>query len=84
MNRFNQHLLEVNESYLQHMWHALSFAINLGVASLVCTLHAFFPFLFEKQGSTMVQRLYDRMVENRHDLSSNKEKEQPKDLLQAG
>ncbi|MCG8412937.1 MAG: DUF6356 family protein [Pseudomonadales bacterium] len=74
MKRFSAHLEQVNESYLQHMGHALSFAFNLGVGCLVCLVHAFLPFLFEKQGSDIVRRMHDRMVINRHNLSGSREK----------
>ncbi|MCY4265532.1 MAG: DUF6356 family protein [Gammaproteobacteria bacterium] len=84
MNRLNQHLQEVDESYLQHMWHALSFAGNLALASVVCTVHAFFPFLLEKQGSSIVHRMYERMVKNRQNLSNSKKKQQHQDLLSTG
>lgn len=70
MKRLSTHLQQVDESYLQHMGHALSFALNLGVASVVCLVHAFLPFLFEKQGSDLVRKLHDRMVVNRHNLTS--------------
>lgn len=35
------------------------------LAGFACLLHGFFPFLFEKTGSDLVQKLYDRMVTNR-------------------
>lgn len=69
MKRLNAHLEQVDESYMQHMKHALSFAFNLGLASIVCLVHAFLPFLFEKQGSDLVRKLHDRMVVNRHKLT---------------
>ncbi len=71
MSRLNQHLKQIDESYSQHMMHALSFAFELAVASVVCLVHAFLPFLFEKTGSKKVQRLHDRMVVNRHLLSDH-------------
>ena len=84
MNRFNAHLEQVEESYLQHMRHALSFAFNLGVASVVCLVHAFLPFLFEKQGSAIVRRMHDRMVVNRQNLKGSKEKNRSKSWLSVG
>ncbi|MCG8413729.1 MAG: DUF6356 family protein [Pseudomonadales bacterium] len=74
MNRFSAHLEQVEESYLQHMKHALSFALNLGVASVVCLVHAFLPFLFEKQGSAIVSKMHDRMVVNRQNLTGSEKK----------
>ncbi len=73
MARFDNHLRQVDETYLEHMGHALSFSLNLALAALVCLVHAIFPFLFEKRGSTIVTRLYDRMVINRHSLGGSKQ-----------
>ncbi len=70
MKRLSAHLDQVDESYMQHMKHALSFAFNLGLASAVCLVHAFLPFLFEKQGSDLVDKLHDRMVVDRHKLTT--------------
>lgn len=64
------HLESVNESYLQHMMHALSFTAALFCGAFYCLVHAFLPFLFEKRGSAIIQRLHERMVVNRHLLSS--------------
>ncbi len=74
MPRFDEHLRSVDETYLEHMGHALSFAGNLAVGAVVCLVHAVFPFLFEKRGSDIVNRLYDRMVINRHTLKERNRK----------
>ena len=71
MTRLTRHLDDVDESYFQHMQHALSFALALGWASVCCLVHALFPFLCEKSGSRMVAILHDRMVINRHNLSKH-------------
>lgn len=75
LSKLNAHLRQIDESYTQHMKHALSFAFELGLASVACLLHAFLPFLFEKTGSSRVQRLHDRMVVNRHLLSDHESSE---------
>ena len=69
MPSFKAHLQSVDESYFQHMRHALSFTVAMFGGALCCLVHAFFPFLFEKKGSTIVQQLHDRMVVNRHNLT---------------
>ena len=66
----NSHLASVNESYFQHMRHALSFTLEMFVGALCCLIHAIIPFLFEDAGSKIVNRLHDRMVVNRAKLSS--------------
>ena len=58
---FTAHPASVNESYLQHMEMAGSFAFWLLLAGVCAALHAVFPFLFEKTSSRIVTRLYDRM-----------------------
>jgi hypothetical protein len=73
MSRLDDHLRQVDETYLEHMGHALSFSFNLAIAAVVCLVHAVFPFLFEKRGSTIVNRLHDRMVVNRHSLGGSKQ-----------
>ncbi|MBL4581435.1 MAG: hypothetical protein JKY29_06415 [Gammaproteobacteria bacterium] len=72
----NSHLESVNESYFQHMRHALSFTLDMLVGAACCLVHAFFPSLFEHAGSQLVNKLYDRMVVNRANLSSGDFKEQ--------
>ena len=64
------HLASVGESYFQHMWHALSFTLEMLVGAACCLVHAIFPFMFEHTGSQIVNRLHDRMVVNRAKLSS--------------
>ena len=69
MKYLTTHLDSVSESYFQHGRHALSFAASMFVGSLACLGHAIFPFLFERTGSDIIQRLHDRMVVNRHQLT---------------
>ncbi len=69
MSRTKAHLQSVNESYFQHMQHALSFTLAMLYGALCCLVHAFVPFLFERKGSTIVQQLHDRMIVNRSRLA---------------
>lgn len=69
MTRLKSHLHSVNESYFQHMRHALGFTVAMFGGALCCLVHAFLPFLFEKRGSAIVERLHDRMVRNRGRLT---------------
>ncbi|NMM44333.1 hypothetical protein HH303_07575 [Rhodospirillaceae bacterium KN72] len=64
-NLFTRHPASVGESYGEHFGTALSFAGPLLVAGLCCLVHAILPFAFERTGSKMVTRLYDRMVAHR-------------------
>ena len=65
---FCDHPASVDETYTEHMAAAGGFALRLFVASIVCTVHAILPFLFEKTGSAMVEGLHDRMIANRRRL----------------
>ena len=71
MTRLTRHLADVDESYFQHMQHALIFAGALLWAALCCLVHALLPFLCEKRSSQLVARLHDRMVVNRHNLAQD-------------
>jgi len=57
---FTRHPASVNETYLEHLGMALGFAARMLIATVVCTVHAFLPFLFEKTGSGMIADLYRR------------------------
>ena len=62
---FRSHPASVGETYLVHMRHACGFAAAMLAGCLACFIHALLPFLFERTGSTIIDRLHDRMVVNR-------------------
>ena len=64
-DKFQHHPSEVGETYWEHFCHALGFALRLFVAAGACLVHAILPFLFTSTGSTMINNLYSRMVQNR-------------------
>ena len=65
---FTDHPASVDETYGEHMVVAGSFGVRLLGASLACFVHAIFPWLFEKTGSSIITELHDRMVTNRRGL----------------
>jgi len=65
MKFFTEHPESVGETYAEHFIVASSFGIPMISAGVACLLHGIFPFLFEKTGSNLVKKLYDRMVINR-------------------
>ena len=65
MNIFTDHPKSVGETYVEHFRTATSFGIPMITAGVACVLHGIFPFMFEKTGSNLVRKLYDRMVVNR-------------------
>ena len=56
-----KHLKDVNETYVCHFIKAAGFAVNTFLVSLVFLVHAIFPFLFERTGSTQLQRILDKI-----------------------
>ena len=64
-DKFQHHPSEVGETYWEHFCHALGFALRLFVAAGACLVHAILPFLFTTTGSTMINNLYSKMVQNR-------------------
>ncbi|MGO1120090.1 DUF6356 family protein [Rhodovibrionaceae bacterium A322] len=62
---FTDHPQSVGESYFEHMGMAFSFGSRMFVTSLACLLHGFFPFLFVKTGSNLINTLHGEMVTNR-------------------
>lgn len=65
MKIFTAHPASVDETYSEHFIVASSFGVPMILAGFACLLHGIFPFMFEKTGSNLVKRLYDRMVTNR-------------------
>tara|TARA_R110000851_G_scaffold80425_6_gene177012 strand:- start:2807 stop:3019 length:213 start_codon:yes stop_codon:yes gene_type:complete len=52
-----KHLKENNETYLEHMGHALSISYLLLAAGTKCFIHAVVPHLFEKGVSSKLDDL---------------------------
>ena len=65
MNRMNDHLQEVGETYPQHLMKAAGFAATMLAGTFACLVHALLPFLFVRTGSDCIRRLHGEMVENR-------------------
>jgi len=65
LDKFQQHPSDVGETYWEHFYHALGFALRLFVAASACLVHAILPFLFTSTGSATVKNLYSRMALNR-------------------
>jgi hypothetical protein len=54
---FIKHPEEQNMTYVEHLKHACSYALQAFGCSLIFVVHGFIPCLFEKTGSTMIQQL---------------------------
>jgi hypothetical protein len=63
---FHEHPHSVGETYLQHWWTAMRFALAMLRCALACTVHAFVPGLCKSTASRSVTDLHQRMVTHRH------------------
>jgi hypothetical protein len=57
---FLNHPESVNESYLEHMRFALWFSGWFALAAGAALVHAIIPAAFEKTGSSIIAKLYQR------------------------
>jgi Family of unknown function (DUF6356) len=62
---FTEHPASVGETYFEHMGNALCFAVRMLFGGLACLVHAVFPFLCVRTGSSCIEALHDRMVVHR-------------------
>ena len=62
---FRDHPASIGETYLEHMWAALTFSLLMVRAAVACFVHAFLPFLFVQTGSSTVKKLSTTMVRGR-------------------
>ncbi len=62
---FTEHPNSVEETYIEHMGTAFSFAGRMFRGATACFIHGFLPFLFVKTGSATIDELHDTMVVNR-------------------
>jgi hypothetical protein len=62
LDLFTRHPRTVDETYVEHMGVAWSFAVPMLLGGLACFVHGIFPFLFETTGSRCVKTLYTRIA----------------------
>lgn len=65
MSALNQHLKDVDETYVEHMTHAAGFGFWMILGGVAALVHAVLPFACVKTGSRIITDLHDRMVVNR-------------------
>ncbi|MEO9652878.1 MAG: DUF6356 family protein [Roseobacter sp.] len=63
---FLSHPASVDETFVQHMLFALSFAVKLFAAAFAALVHAFVPCLFEKTASRILIDLSNRVQNRTH------------------
>jgi len=66
-NIFTKHPKSVGETYLQHLYHAMSFSCLLFSLSLKALVHAVLPFCYETAVSNKIKSLSDEMQKRKDD-----------------
>jgi Family of unknown function (DUF6356) len=59
---FMAHPDALNETYGQHLRHAMSYSGRLFAASFCAFVHGLLPFLFEKTASNEIKRMHAEMM----------------------
>ncbi len=59
---FAKHPASVGESYAEHAAFAGGFGFRMVLCGLACLIHAVFPFLFVRTGTTCVRDLHARIA----------------------
>ena len=64
--KLDKHLKDVNETYFEHMYHALGYTLTFLLLTVTTLIHSILPFLFVETGSKKVQEL-NKHIQNRLD-----------------
>ena len=59
-----EHLNEVNETYLQHMQIAFKIGLTMLVTGVFCLIHGLMPGLFKKTGSNQIAKMCEMVSRN--------------------
>lgn len=59
---FLAHPESLDETYGQHLRHAMSYSGRLFAASFCAFVHGLLPFLFEKTASNAIRRMHAEMI----------------------
>lgn len=65
LNLFTRHPSEVCLNYYSHLKLSLNFSVKFAFASFKAFIHGFFPFLFIKSTSYMVNDIENQLKENK-------------------
>lgn len=64
---FAAHPESVGETYAEHFGVASHFGLTMVTGGLACLVHALFPALFERTGSSTIKELYSEMLARQPD-----------------
>ena len=62
-NIFTKHPKEIGETYFEHMFNAVRFALTFLLLVVVSIIHSILPFLFTKTAGCVVQEMAKHMKE---------------------
>ncbi len=62
--KLNKHLKDVNETYFEHMYHAITYAFTFAVLTITTLIHAMLPFLFVETASRKIREI-NKHIESR-------------------
>lgn len=77
---FIKHLNDNNITYEKHFVRSILLSSRTMICSIVFIIHAFFPFIFEKKGSEMIEKLYNDLNHSNHSNHSTQNKNGDKDI----
>jgi hypothetical protein len=60
-----QHLNNVNETALEHMWSAMKVAFKLQMLVPVCLIHSVVPCLFTKTATDTMRKIIDGRISSK-------------------
>ena len=66
-DKFLEHPKSLNMTYLSHFICAIKISSMMYVGSIICTVHAIFPFLFKDFATNMCENI----LKKRNDLDEN-------------
>ena len=61
-----KHLKDVDETYYEHMYHALGYTLTFALLTVTTLIHSIIPFLFVETGSKKVSEL-NKHIQSRLD-----------------
>ena len=64
--KLNKHLKDVDETYFEHMYHALGYTLTFLLLTVTTLIHSVIPCLFVETGSKKIEQL-NKHLSNRLD-----------------
>ena len=61
-SKLDKHLKDVNETYFEHMYHALGYTLTFALLTVTTLIHSVIPCLFVETGSKKVSKLNEHIT----------------------